>query len=591
MKTAGIMKSIHPIVKSLFILFLLFPNVSLSAEVKEYPFQLKQSGTVKWLYRREKDAGHRKGLAEVINGIDSIYARLDERVRAGEQIVIFFDPAHGKLDDGRWQGGAATRRRSATGNPEEFYSIQLSRKMYRILDSNPRIRVESTEDYLRVLRGESDSYRNIPFTTTVRLAMEKKAFIIISEHLNNVSVFHKADGLSNLTGIHVTYNKWGRRYLRYIKNAYQGFLTLYNRLDASGFSRQYALALRDELTGRGMIANNWQKGAVGDDRFTYFSGYPISVIFESGFISNPREEKLLRDEAHQEKIVQGQYRALNRVLQESFGVSLEGNRTVRPRGKPSDRVELIKLSRIAVYYLGEGKTSDAIMTIRAMEKKYRKTEYDNHLDYYRNLVKILTQSEKYYRIGKAHTRKKHLRTARRYYLLARKKVIGIPVLTHYKNKYSRLAGIKKRSSSSSGRKTMDEIRERLSVDVQKAPMERKVLFALEKDQDLRQALRLALDPTEKVLDRMEEAMERAYEKKRARRSYYSKKRGRRVYYWKTIRSRVNFREGIYILDFSPDLKTVEAKRVSTVRLDPDKYQNQQYLKNSAFANGKRSRAR
>jgi hypothetical protein len=138
---------------------------------------------------------------------------------------------------------------------------------------------------------------------------------------------------------------------------------------------------------------------------------------------------------------------------------------------------------------------------------------------------------------------------------------------------------------------MDEIKERLPLKVEKAPMERKVIFALEKDQDLREALRMALDPPDEVLDRMEEALGRAYVKKRVRRSYYSKKRGKRVYYWKTIRSRVTFREGIYILDFSSNLKNVEAKRVSTVRLDPGKYQNQQYLKNSAFANAKRSRAR
>jgi hypothetical protein len=109
---------------------------------------------------------------------------------------------------------------------------------------------------MEVLRGESDIYRNIPFSATISMAKESNAFIIISEHLNNVSAVQKASGIMNVPGIHIINGIHGRKVLRYISDTYKGFLTLYNRVDASGFSRNYALNIKSRLMERGLQPNS-----------------------------------------------------------------------------------------------------------------------------------------------------------------------------------------------------------------------------------------------------------------------------------------------------------------------------------------------
>ncbi|MCP4133662.1 MAG: hypothetical protein GY754_22025, partial [bacterium] len=253
-------------------------------------FVKPQSLLMKRVLKKEKSRRRREDLAGIIRNIDKTYGSIYTNLKKGKKLVIFFDPAHGKLANGQWQG-EATNRMSATNRPEEFYSIMLSRGLYKQLSANRHIEVKSTPDFMEVLRGKKETYKNIPFTETVKMASQVGAFIILSEHLNNVSIFHKASGTTNLKGLHIVMDHSGRRILKYVHGQYSGFLTLYNKLDASGFSKEYALKLREKLIERNLNPNSWEKGAVGDDRFSYFVDFPISIIYESGFISHPDEEE------------------------------------------------------------------------------------------------------------------------------------------------------------------------------------------------------------------------------------------------------------------------------------------------------------
>jgi len=189
--------------KAGLVLFLIIISAA-GLMAQDYPTCLmkEQSDFITRALARENRTEQTAELISLLNRLDSNYVYLHERLQSGRKIVVFIDPAHGRLPSGRWQG-EVTERLSATGLPEEYYSIRLSRQLYRVLSSNPYIEVRSTDDFMKALRGETDDYNNIPFSETVRLANACDAFIILSEHLNNVSVIYKAGGHANIPGIHV----------------------------------------------------------------------------------------------------------------------------------------------------------------------------------------------------------------------------------------------------------------------------------------------------------------------------------------------------------------------------------------------------
>jgi len=573
-RTVSILKSALALFISLFI-----PAAAFSQDANQ-PGR-EQSPPIVKIFDREKKTEDLKQIIGIVNGIDSTYGDLHQNLRDGRKIVIFFDPAHGLLPSGDWQG-AVTGRMSCTNLPEEYYSILFSRRMYQMLSSNPYIEVRSTPDFLSVLRDESDIYYNIPFHETIRLANEAGAFMIISEHLNNISYTGKAGGTSNITGLHVTLDRRGRKILRYIESTHNGFLTLYNKLDASGFSKNYAVKLKRMLMEKGFQPNSWDFGAVGDDRFSYFVDFPISIIYESGFISNPDEEEKLRDPSYIDSIVSTQYDALIENICSIFGVDISGPSAYKTEKETDSRIDLLKMARIAVHYIRSGDSEKSLPIIREMEARYRSTNYEWYISYYSEIRKRIESAEYYYRIGLSNDRKKRYGTARRNYLRARRSVNRAPIYTAFRYKYNRALG--RRAS----KKLYEEARPfvirnaRQPVTVTRAPLSRYVILPVEENQGLRHAVMQALQPDEKTTDRLIQSLGKAKIATRELATKYSSKKKKNIRYWKTVHQPVAFRKGIYLVKLNKNLNVVAVKQVRSVELDPSKYQNQQYLKNSYF---------
>ncbi len=534
------------------------------------------------LLAKEKNEKDRKNITDILERIDGTYTNLYDNLKNGGKLVIFFDPAHGKLNNDVWQG-AATRRMSTTNRPEEYYSILISRRMYQLLSRNKHIEVKTTDDFMDVLLGDSESYKDIPFSTTVELAKKHGAFIIISEHLNNVSMIHKASGKSNIPGVHVIYNQWGNRFLKYVHGSYKGFLTLYNKLDASGFSRQYALNLKKKLVSAGMKPNNWEFGAVGDSRFSYFVDFPVSVIYESGFISNPVEEKQLREPEHIDRIVTAQYESLLETIDEIFRVNLKGETVKKSGALPGDRIEVLKLSRMAVYYILNGNTSKGIATIRAMEAKYGKTSLKAHVYYYSGIRRTLEQYARYRRLVDANNMyiNKYTRLKRKYAQDKEKAAYYsglIKMHRHKRWKYTKKshncissAPIFKAYQSRSNRSSSGRSRgydlisstvNKYPVNASRASLLTPIILPIDDDQSLENAITMALDPDRETIEKLIDSFKK---------------------------SRVKFSKGIYIVKLDKNLKVVTAKRVPSVHLNPTQYQNHEYLKNSYFGSREKIR--
>ncbi len=578
--------------------FLLFTSINLYSRPEIKPVE-RQTGTITSILKNENNSAKRQEIVTVIDEIDRIYGNLYDDLKIKKKLVVFFDPAHGKLPNGVWQGGSITGRLSCTNIPEEYYSIAISRELYKLLTNNPFIDVKSTNDYMDVLRGTSESYKNIPFPKTVKLAREAGSFIILSEHLNNVSMFHKADGRVNLPGLHITRNRYGHRILRYVSKTYEGFLTLYNRLDTSGFSRLYALKLKNRLREMGFKPNIWQKGAVGDDRFSYFYDFPISIIFESGFISNPHEETKLRDPHFIKKLVKAQYETLIENIRDTFGVDISGNEPARINKYVHHRLDLLKLARIAVHYLKKGDTKGSLSTINMMINRYGKSGYRHYIYYFTHIKNSLVSAERFYQLGKKYSRlannyrknknwkqwKRFRNLSRGYYKRARI-YTSRPVFLSYRIKYSEALSQRHRRISHrryTAKRGKTVRKENKVIVRRKASRWTPIILPIDSSQSLEDALIQALSPGQENLKKLTESLKNAKITRWVKSRYYSRKGKRWITRWEKRILKVNFRKGIYIVKLDRKLRVIMAKRVDSVRLTSGKYQNQQYLNNSYFA--------
>jgi N-acetylmuramoyl-L-alanine amidase len=531
--------------------------------------------------KKEKTVQHSKNIIEIINFIDSIYGNIHEKLKNSQKLTIFIDPAHGKLLNGEWQGGSATRRQSCTNLPEEYYSILISREIYRLISANPHLEIKTTEDYLEVLQGKSDTYKDISFEKTVQLAKESGAFIIISEHLNNVSMVYKAGGLSNIPGIHITYDNYNNRYLSFVKEIYSGFLTLYNKLDASGFSKTYALKLKEKLTANGLKPTNWEFGAVGDTRFCYFVDFPVSVIYESGFISNPKEEEKLRDPEYVRLLAESQYSAMIENIKEIFGADISETVPSFTDRHFKERIELLKLSRIALYYLEKEKTAEAVSIMKTMEKQYSNAIFSDNISYYKKLNESVIQAEKYFSIAKNHLKNKDYKKARNYLISAKRTLGNNQIFSSYIKKYHVYAG----SIITFGSENY-ELPPMKPVNIIKSSLtgiETPIILALDSSQSLEDAIKDALGPDELVLVKLVKSFKKAKVDNSKNTLVYSAKYKKYINSVQTMKNSGDFREGLYIVRLNKKLEVIEARRVPNVHLNPLKYQNHQYLKNSSFA--------
>ena len=68
------------------------------------------------------------------------------------------------------------------------------------------------------------------------------------------------------------------------------------------------------------------------------------------------------------------------------------------------------------------------------------------------------------------------------------------------------------------------------------------------------------------------------------------KKKKNIFYWEREKIKFNFKEGLYLVKLNKKFQITKAKRVTQLLLDPNMYQNHQYLKNSYFAGIKKEKS-
>lgn len=560
-----------------FSIFMLFTPL-LSADL---------SAPVLSVINAEKNPELKANLSAELDRIDYIYGDLYDKLRSGRKLTIFIDPAHGKLKSGSWQG-SVTWRQSVSGDPEELYSIPIARELYKNIMKNPSLRLATTHDFLSVLKGNSDSYNDIPFSETVRLADRADSFVVVSCHLNNISPIYKADGLVNLHGIHVTCDNYGTRYITDVKNVQRGFLTLYSAFDASGFTRNVALDVRSHHSSHSMYINAWDDGVVADDRFSYFWGYPMSVIFETGFISNPHEEEFLRNPENQKMIAQGQYEAILGSVRNTFGVDLTKGTPKMKFDQPQRLTDVIMLSRAVVFYMRRGASRQAQFAVKTLIDNYDQAQYYEGIQYYKALHRRLANANAL--INKADNAKKRKlsnKTVRSYRIRALRALgkgsFYSAIRRSLGGSSSSLIAAGESSSSLKYKLGGPPKFAPLPVSIEKHSLSTPFILTIKPGATLYEAIDSSIAPGEKYKKALYASFKNAKTTKTTRVRVYSKKRKRHIWQKKTYRVAQHFDRGIYIVKISPKMNILSVTKVTKVQFDPKKYQNQEYFKNSCLA--------
>lgn len=556
----------------------------------------RQAKSINDIIKSESNIKRKNEIVNIVNYIDNTYSNLYQNLKKGEKIKIFFDPAHGILKNGEWQGDV-TWRQSTKGLPEEYYSIPLCREFYKLIQTNPLIDVVTTKDFEKVLKGETDEYKNIFFTKTIELAKENNCFLIISSHLNNISPLHKADGKLNVKGIHITCDRYGRQYLTNVTSQYKGFLTMYNKLDTTGFSYDVALNFKSNMLKNDMTVNNWDHGAVAYDRFTYFSHFPFSVIFESGFISNPDEEEMLTNPIHQKTIATAQYKAIINSIRNKFGVDISGKTPIPIKKQSTLMINILKETRIILYYVRIQQIQKAINLSIDFEKRYSKYTKEYQVSNIHPIKKDLINIRNYLRLARKYKKLKKYSTAKKYYRKAisicRKKPLYSPTKYTAQKEYYALLKPQSRNSnsSSSGLKDIGHPPhfKPLTTKIEKFSHKTPFLLVIEPGDSLFEAIEKSIHPSKKYHKIIYNTFKNPVIVKWKWKKYYSKKH--KKYKWKKYKTieKQNFRTGIYIVYFNKNLSLKSVKRISRVQFNSSKYQNYLYFKNSYLSENEKKR--
>jgi hypothetical protein len=197
-------------------------------------------------------------------------------------------------------------------------------------------------------------------------------------------------------------------------------------------------------------------------------------------------------------------------------------------------------------------------------------------------------SDNYYCSAKNLKNKKKYKKANSLYRMARRVLYFTPLFASYHNKYAAEIPKKKYKPLPDGIDySWTDNREIILAP--KSSIKTSIILTVEDTDRLEDAIKNALAPDTDIMKKLVRSFREAVNIKTQSSRIYSKKKKR--WEWKTAKysKKVSFTKGIYIVKLDDKLSVYSARRVYSVVLDPYKYQNQQYLKNSYFCDAVKQR--
>lgn len=181
--------------------------------------------------------------------------------------IIVIDPGHGGIDPGAV---------SPSGTLEKDITLQVAMRLNRLLSEAGAVTIltrETDSDLASMEGGSLLERKRRDLAQRVALANQHQADFYISIHVNS-----------------------------FPSSRWWGAQTFYSRRSESG--RKLAESIQAELI---RVLGNNRRQAKGEDYYVLEKTQVTAVNVEIGFMSNPNEERLLKDPVYQEKIAQAIY--------------------------------------------------------------------------------------------------------------------------------------------------------------------------------------------------------------------------------------------------------------------------------------------
>jgi len=189
--------------------------------------------------------------------------------------VIVIDPGHGGIDTGASRGNVV----------EKDITLAIAKRLAKDLSQGGAMVILLRENGKDLagddFQGRIRDRKRKDMNTRVRRANEAKADMLISIHTN-------AEVGSTSSGAQTFYQPGNEK------------------------SKIIAVAIQEEL---GRLLGNTKRKAVGGKYFVLEKTHMPAVIVEVGFISNPREARLLTDETYQSQVAYAIFSGVTRAAQ------------------------------------------------------------------------------------------------------------------------------------------------------------------------------------------------------------------------------------------------------------------------------------
>ena len=221
-------------------------------------------------------------LAGVVGIREGIAARGEAAVEAWSWAVanrvMVIDPGHGGIDPGAV---------SPSGTLEKDITLQVAMRLNRLLSEAGAVTILTREgdNDLGLDGGSLLERKRQDLAQRVALANQNQADFYISIHVNS-----------------------------FPSSRWWGAQTFYSRRSESG--RRLAESIQAELI---RVLGNNRRRAKGEDYYVLEKTQVTAVNVEIGFMSNPEEERLLKDPVYQEKIAQAIYAGVVRHCVRELG--------------------------------------------------------------------------------------------------------------------------------------------------------------------------------------------------------------------------------------------------------------------------------
>lgn len=272
--------------------------IDLQGKARPRSFALKPDGK----------SGHRLVVDLHATNLDPtpIKTSQKERKQRKKQFVIALDPGHGGRDP-----GAIGKR----GTREKDIALSVAKKMKSIINR--------TSGYRAVLTRDADRY--VTLRNRVKKAREAEADIFISLHADS---FHK----SNVKGASVYAlslrgaSSEAARWIAQKENASDliGGISLDDKDDLIAsvlLDLSQTATIQDSLELGSDVLSHIGKVSKLNNRKVQQAGFAVlkapdmpSILVETAFLSNPSEEKKLRNPKHQQKLAQAVFSGIKKHL-------------------------------------------------------------------------------------------------------------------------------------------------------------------------------------------------------------------------------------------------------------------------------------